>query len=355
MCCALIYDRIVATVAALIGHIGRALWPGQYSFIEFPVDSSSPPSHIQQTLSQKTVQKLNPFIHFEAEEDLQENADILDDTEGEDEFDDFIDNCEVASEREPPTARQLINDPKRDVQRDGEVAGEGDEDLDDNEQEYSDEEHFSDNNYPLTAAAISHQALVSHDDMEQWRLLLDGYEETAAMVLGNKLLTAGTHFAPSVKSIIGRVLCPGWVFIESDGAYASKLCANVSNIYPQHIHPIVEDLQRYLHEPLVAPKEGDWVRLNSPLLYHGDLAYVCAYNNTSPNCLTTKQKNLGGEGAEVLVIPQAVHFVNRTKGKGRAGRPPQQVLEHKDAIQLFGADAVKAHDKDELTLQQNKN
>ncbi|KAG6913285.1 hypothetical protein DXG01_008157, partial [Tephrocybe rancida] len=70
------------------------------------------------------------------------------------------------------------------------------------------------------------------------------------------------------------------------------------DVYPRYIHPIVEDLQQYLHEPLVTPKEGDWVRLTSPPLYHGDLAYVHAYNNTSSDRLTAKQKNPGGEGAD---------------------------------------------------------
>ncbi|KAG6905175.1 hypothetical protein DXG01_004416 [Tephrocybe rancida] len=126
----------------------------------------------------------------------------------------------------------------------------------------------------------------------------DGYEETAAMVLANKLLTAGTHFAPLVKSIIGRASCPGWVFIESDGADASKLCANVSDIYPRHIHPIVDDIKQYLHKPLVVPKEGNWVRLNSPPLYRGDLAYVRVYNDTSPDRLTTKLKNPGAVKAD---------------------------------------------------------
>ncbi|KAG6913023.1 hypothetical protein DXG01_010347 [Tephrocybe rancida] len=168
------------------------------------------------------------------------------------------------------------------------------------------------------------------------------------MVLGNKLLTAGTHFAPSVKSIIGHVSCLGWVFIESNGANASKLCVNVSDVYPRHIHPIVEDLQQYLHEPLVAPKEGDWVRLTSPPLYRGDLAYVHAYNNTSSDRLTTKRKNPGGEGADILVVPWVERFANRTKSKGRAGRPPPQFLERKEAIRLFGAAAIIAHDEDEL-------
>ncbi|KAG6912995.1 hypothetical protein DXG01_010509, partial [Tephrocybe rancida] len=162
----------------------------------------------------------------------------------------------------------------------------------------------------------------------------EGYEETAAMVLGNKHLTAGTHFMPSIKSIIGRVSCPGWVFIKSNRANASKLCVN--------------DLQQYLHEPLVVPKEGDWVCLTSPPLYHGDLAYVHAYNNTSSDRLTTKRKNPGGEGADVLVVPRVEQFANQTKGKGRAGRPPPQFLERKEAIRLFGAAAIIAHDKDEL-------
>ncbi|KAG6904395.1 hypothetical protein DXG01_010423, partial [Tephrocybe rancida] len=222
--------------------------------------------------------KPNPFIDLEVEEDLQENADILDDTEGDNEFDDFIDDCEIPSDEEPPTVHLE------------------DENKDNNDEElFPDKDAYPDNQYPLTAGAISHKALASHNDMEQWRSLLDrayeqarehqpayqrlslesfddglkplppalmykvrvkdGYEETAAMVLATKLLTGGTHTAPSIKSIIGRVSCPGWIFIESNGADASNLCANVSDIYPRHIYPIVEDLHQYLHEPFVAPKE----------------------------------------------------------------------------------------------------
>ncbi|KAG6904052.1 hypothetical protein DXG01_012944, partial [Tephrocybe rancida] len=126
--------------------------------------SSPPPRAHTSDKSPAKRRKLNPFIDLEAEEDLRENADILDDTEGEDEFDDFIDDREVASDEEPPMAHPLIDDTKRDTQRDGEVPGEEDEDPDD--------EEFSDNEYPPTAAAISHRALASHDDMEQWRSLL---------------------------------------------------------------------------------------------------------------------------------------------------------------------------------------
>ncbi|KAG6904917.1 hypothetical protein DXG01_006246 [Tephrocybe rancida] len=311
--------------------------------------------------------KSNPFVDLEAEEDIWDDADILN-AEADDDFDDFIDDREVFTDEE-----ELLLDKAQDDALSDEAPGEVEEDLDD-------EEQFEDNDYPLTAAAISHKALVAHNDMEQWRSLLahahergrsykspheafdnrleplapillyrvrvkDGYEETAAMVLANKLLTAGTHFAPSVKAIIGRVSCPGWIFIESDGADASKLCSNVSDVYPRHIHPVVDDLKQYLYEPLVVPKEGDWVRLNSPPLYRGDLVYVHAYNDTSPDHLTTKLKSPGGEVADVLVVPQVEQFLNRTKGKGKAGRPLQQLLELKQAIRLFGAGAVKANDE----------
>ncbi|KAG6908110.1 hypothetical protein DXG01_006148 [Tephrocybe rancida] len=245
--------------------------------------------------SQKTV---NLFVDIEAEEDTRENADILNDTEGESEFDNCIDDCEVAPDK-----------------AENEVPGEEEEDLGAYVCEHQPEYQrpapkcFDDRLKPLPPALL-YRVRVKNSK--------DGYEETAAMVLGNKLLTAGTHFAPSIKSIIGRVSCPGWVFIESNRADASKLCVNISNVYPRHIHPIVKDLQQYLHEPLVMPKEGDWVCLHSPPQYCGDLAYVCAYNDRSADHLTTKHKNPGGKGADILVVPHIERFVNRTKGKGMA-------------------------------------
>ncbi|KAG6904253.1 hypothetical protein DXG01_011443, partial [Tephrocybe rancida] len=45
--------------------------------------------------------KANPIVDLKSEEDQQENADILDDTEGEDKFNDFIDDHEVVSDEEP--------------------------------------------------------------------------------------------------------------------------------------------------------------------------------------------------------------------------------------------------------------
>ncbi|KAG6904157.1 hypothetical protein DXG01_012184, partial [Tephrocybe rancida] len=217
-------------------------------------------------LSQETAKKRNPFVDLEVEEDTRDGADTLDEVEADGEFDDFIDDREVFADEEPPTINPLDE-------------GEEDEGLDVFSDD--DEERFPDNEHPLSARATSHKCLANHDDMEQWRSLLarahergrthklsgpstkelkplppamlyrvrvkEGYEETAAVVVGNKLLTAGTAWAPSVKSIFGRVSCPTWIFIESsNGAEVNKLCANLTDIYPRDIHPIVEDLSQYL-------------------------------------------------------------------------------------------------------------
>ncbi|KAG6904435.1 hypothetical protein DXG01_009975, partial [Tephrocybe rancida] len=310
--------------------------------------SSSPPHHLHKRSVKR--QKWNPFIDLEVEEDTQDGADTLDEVEADD---DFIDNHKVFADEEPPMINPLDE-------------GEEDEGLDVFLDD--DEEHFPDNEHPLSARATSHKCLANHDDMEQWRSLLvyaheqgcmhklsgpstkelkplppamlyrvrvkEGYEETAAVVVGNKLLTAGTAWAPSVKSIFGRVSCPTWIFIESsNGAEVNKLCANLTNIYLQ-----------YLREPFVTPKPGDWVRLNSPPLYRGDLAYIAAYNNNNNSYwVEGHKKDSGGQGANVLIVLRVERFVNRTKGKGRAGWLSKLLLEVKEAIQLFSMDTVKVH------------
>ncbi|KAG6905067.1 hypothetical protein DXG01_005303, partial [Tephrocybe rancida] len=317
-----------------------------------------PPSNINDSGSMVPSQskrphddkKPNPFLDIEAEVDARDEEDILREAEADDEFDDFIDDREDYLEEEPPTKNALNRAEDREDDKDLDIL------LDD------DEEQFSDNEHPPSAHAISHRSLANHNNMEQWRSLLarahergrtyklsdpsdkgleplpppmlyrEGYEETAAMVVGYKLLTAGTAWAPSVKSIIGRVSCPTWIFIESsNGAEVSKLCANLSDIYPREIHPIIENLHEYLHEPFVAPKEGDFVHLNSPPLYRGDLAFVVGYNdNNESRWVEGQHRDYSGQGANVLIIPRVERFVNRTKGKGRAGRPSKLLLDAVD-------------------------
>ncbi|KAG6905542.1 hypothetical protein DXG01_002085 [Tephrocybe rancida] len=145
-------NRIIASIATIVGRIAQPPLPPPR-----PNINNSSSSVASQAKRPREDKKANPFVDLEAEEDQWENADILDDTEGEDEFNDFIDNHEVVSDEEP-TSHSLIDKAEEDAQRDGEVPGEEDEDLDD--EEY--------NEYPPTAAAISHKALASHNDMEQW-------------------------------------------------------------------------------------------------------------------------------------------------------------------------------------------
>ncbi|KAG6913149.1 hypothetical protein DXG01_009261, partial [Tephrocybe rancida] len=375
---ALEYDRNITTIATVAGVVGRVLEPAgtaaaaKRSHEDKDDTPSSSPPHRAHTPVNRPVKrrKPNPFLDLEAEEDARDEADILGEAEANDEFNDRED----FSDEEPPT-RGPLDEAEEDADSNDKLPVEDDEDLDVYMDD--DEDRFPDNEHPSSARAISHKTLANHDDLEQWRALLararergrsyklgetfdegldtlppamlyrvrvkEGYEETAAMVVANKLLTAGTAWAPSVKSIIGRVSCPTWIFIESsNGAEVNKLCANLSDIYPRDIHPIVDDLSQYLHEPFVAPKPGDWVRLNSPPLYRGDLAYVAGYNE--PLWLEGHERDFGGQGANVLIVPRVERFVNRTKGKGRAGRPSKLSLGFKEAIRLFGADAVKVHD-----------
>ncbi|KAG6904004.1 hypothetical protein DXG01_013409 [Tephrocybe rancida] len=133
--------------------------------------------------------KLNPFVDLEVEEDIRDDADILD-TEADDDFDDFIDDCEVFTDEEQPMKTPLPDKAPGEVDEHLEV----DEDLGawfyfgntvvlltvfiDN-----DEERFEDNDYLLTAAAISHNALVAHNDMEQWQALLTRAHEREVFTL----------------------------------------------------------------------------------------------------------------------------------------------------------------------------
>ncbi|KAG6904827.1 hypothetical protein DXG01_006867 [Tephrocybe rancida] len=324
---ALKYDRNITTIATIVGVVGHVLEPA--------------------------AKKPNPFLDLEAEGDAWDETDILSEVEADNEFNDRED----FSDEEPPT-RGPLDEAEEDADSNDKLPVEDDEDQDVYMDD--DEDRFPDNEHPSSARAISHKTLANHDNLEQWRALLararerghsyklgetfdegldallpamlyrvrvkEGYEETAAMVVANKLLTAGTAWVLLVKSIIGRVSCPTWIFIESsNSAEVNKLCANLSDIYPRDIHPIVDDLSQYLHEPFVAPKPGGWVRLNSPPLYHADLVYVAGYNE--PLWLEGHKRDFGGQGAN-----------------GRAGRPSKLSLGIKEAIRLFGADAVKVHD-----------
>ncbi|KAG6906732.1 hypothetical protein DXG01_012398 [Tephrocybe rancida] len=142
-----------------------------------------------------------------------------------------------------------------------------------------------------------------------WRVVVkEGYEETAPIVLFNKILKAGWT---SVTSIFRRISCPGWIFIEADSiSEAQKVCQDVSDVYVQQLYPIPpEQAGQYLLEPpLFIPHPGSFVCLDSPPLYCSDLAYVLDYNYRGEDHLC---ENCAGARASVLVVPRIELFMNR--------------------------------------------
>ncbi|KAG6913510.1 hypothetical protein DXG01_006249 [Tephrocybe rancida] len=147
-----------------------------------PSPPSSPPGHSHTSHKPSAKRwKLNPFLDLEADEDLQDDADILDETEGEDEFDNFIDDCEVASGGRPPMFR-LPGEEDKNLSGSFMCSGTVllNVTIDNNDKEiFPDEDQYLDNKYPMMAAAISHKALALHNNMEQWRLLLEHAYERA--------------------------------------------------------------------------------------------------------------------------------------------------------------------------------
>ncbi|KAG6912940.1 hypothetical protein DXG01_010992, partial [Tephrocybe rancida] len=112
-----------------------------------------------------------------------------------------------------------------------------------------------------------------------WRVAVrEGYEETAPIVLFNKILKASWT---SVTSVFGHMLFLGWIFVEANSiSDAQKVCQDVSDVYVRQIYPVPpEQAGQYLLEPpLFVPCPGSFVCLDLPPLYRGDLAYVVDYN-----------------------------------------------------------------------------
>ncbi|KAG6904396.1 hypothetical protein DXG01_010370, partial [Tephrocybe rancida] len=172
-----------------------------------------------------------------------------------------------------------------------------------------------------------------------WRVAVrEGYEETAPIVLFNKILKAGWT---SVTSVFGCVSCLGWIFIEANSiSDAQKVCQDVSDVYVQQIYPSPpEQAGQYLLEPpLFVPCPGSFVCLDSPPLYRSDLAYVFDYNHRGQGYMLSE--NHTGAGAGVLVVPRIECFVNKElhmdQQKRRKQYPAQQVLPLPEARRIFG-------------------
>ncbi|KAG6821868.1 hypothetical protein H0H92_000412, partial [Tricholoma furcatifolium] len=113
-------------------------------------------------------------------------------------------------------------------------------------------------------------------DKHLWRVSVrNGREEALAFTLFRKAMS-GTY---RVSSVVGRVTCPGWIYIEAkDFADVQNICLDVPDIHVRQIFSIApDDAPLVLREtPFTYPVEGSWVRLNDPKLkpYKHDLAWI---------------------------------------------------------------------------------
>ncbi|KAG6805234.1 hypothetical protein H0H92_016156, partial [Tricholoma furcatifolium] len=91
-----------------------------------------------------------------------------------------------------------------------------------------------------------------------WRVAVKrGREEALAFTLYSKTLRGSYN----VRSVVGRVSCPGWIYVEAkDLIDVQKLCEEVRDI---HIRKIIQVPHEQAHTVLVETpfsyaKPGDW-------------------------------------------------------------------------------------------------
>ncbi|KAG6906110.1 hypothetical protein DXG01_015874 [Tephrocybe rancida] len=191
----------------------------------------------------------NQFLDLEAEEDYRDEEDILLDEDND--LDNFLtdevfwDDEDTAGPRQ--ISRQLAASTISDLEWEGllehteqrarrdtspGVYKQDDSEDDDSEEDDNDQRHLE----RMGLAKL-------------WRVAVkEGYEETAPIVLFNKILKAGWT---SVTSVFRRVSCPGWIFIEADSiSKAQKVCQDISDVYVRQLYFIPpEQAGQYLLEP----------------------------------------------------------------------------------------------------------
>ncbi|KAG6825761.1 hypothetical protein H0H92_002514, partial [Tricholoma furcatifolium] len=161
-------------------------------------------------------------------------------------------------------------------------------------------------------------------EKHMWHVVVKrGREEALAFILYSKA-KGGSY---KVKSVVGRVSCPGWIYVEAKNLLdVQQLCEEVRDI---HIRKIFQVPHEQAHSVLVETpfsysKAGDWVRLTEPKLYSGNLGWVL--------------KALRGLSLNIVVVPRVVFppppRKRKAKGKEKAEdkptkppRPPQRLLD----------------------------
>ncbi|KAG6806742.1 hypothetical protein H0H92_010161, partial [Tricholoma furcatifolium] len=179
----------------------------------------------------------------------------------------------------------------------------------------------------------------SHDK-HLWRVAVKrGREEALAFILYSKAMKGNFK----VKSVIGCVSCPGWIYVEAKNLIdVQELCDEVRDIHIRKIHQIPhEQSSSVLKEtPFTYSKGGEWVRLTEPKLYRGDLGWVV--------------QAVRGLSLDIAIVPRVVfpHPPHKRKAKGKQKadekpikppRPPQRVLDMEALFQLGEPHVVGAH------------
>ncbi|KAG6809072.1 hypothetical protein H0H92_001705, partial [Tricholoma furcatifolium] len=153
-----------------------------------------------------------------------------------------------------------------------------------------------------------------------WRVSVRrGREESLAFILYRKAILGNFQ----VQSIIGRVSCPGWVYVEAtEYAHVQKLCQDVRDVHMHQIFRIPPpEAPSILREPpYVHPPKGSWVRLTHHKVYHGDLGWVSDHIRR----MTIERKRRDRD--EPLHLGSARSLRN-------VERPPQRVLDMKPMME----------------------
>ncbi|KAG6826381.1 hypothetical protein H0H92_016058 [Tricholoma furcatifolium] len=127
-----------------------------------------------------------------------------------------------------------------------------------------------------------------------------GREESLAFTLFRKAMSGSFN----ILSVIGRVSCPGWIYIEAKELRdVQYIIDEVPDIHKHKIHAVPSrDASAVLHEtPFTYPTLGSWVHIDTPGLYRG------IWLGLPVESVSKQQK---GKRAEVTRIPQQRLDVN---------------------------------------------
>ncbi|KAG6905123.1 hypothetical protein DXG01_004751 [Tephrocybe rancida] len=167
----------------------------------------------------------NQFLDLEAQEDYQDEEDILVDKD--DDLDNFLNDKVFWDDEDTAGPRQISHrlaaNTVSDLEWEGllQHAKQRASEDDDSEEDDSDQRRLE----RMGLARLWRVAVKYTEEALQ-----EGYEETAPIVLFNKILKAGWT---SVTSVFRRVSCLGWIFIETDSiSEAQKVAVFASTRHP---------------------------------------------------------------------------------------------------------------------------